>query len=74
MNRQIDDGRPLSELIIYWWSLATSPATREEVLNAFFASGAGDLDGPNRASVEDRIQVVVYTDENPLVFLATPRP
>lgn len=72
LNRQTNDGRPLSELIIYWWSPAASPATREEVLGTFFAGGAGDLDGPERASVEDRIQIVVYTDESPPVFLATP--
>jgi hypothetical protein len=72
LNRQADDGRPLSELIIYWWSPAASPATREEVLGTFFAGVTGDPDGNERACVEDRIQIVVYTDESPPVFLATP--
>ena len=72
LNRQTDNGAPLSELIIYWWSPIASPITREQVLDTFFAGAAGDLDEPERASVEDRIQVVVYTDESPPVFLATP--
>lgn len=72
LNREIDNGAFPSELIIYWWSPIASPVTREEVLGTFFAGVAGDLDEPERASVEDRIQVVVYTDECPPVFLATP--
>jgi hypothetical protein len=72
LNRQTDDGAALSELIIYWWSPVTSPLTREAVLDSFFAGVAGDLDEPERASVEDRIQVVLYTNECPPVFLATP--
>jgi hypothetical protein len=72
LNRQTDDGEPLSELIIYWWSPTASPATREEVLGTFFAGVTGDPDEPDRGTVDDRIQVVVYTDESPPVFLATP--
>lgn len=72
LNRQADDGTPMSELIIYWWSPAGSPASRDEVLNTFLAGAAGASDGAKRASVEDRIQVVVYSDETPPVFLATP--
>lgn len=72
LNRQTGDGAPLSELIIYWWSPVANPATREGVLDTFFASVAGDQDESRRASVEDRIQVVVYNDETPPVFLATP--
>lgn len=71
LNRQTD-GAPLSELIIYWWSPVANPATREEVLGTFFAGVAGDTGKLERASVEDQIQVVVYTDETPPVFLATP--
>ena len=62
----------MSELIIYWWSPAGSPASRDEVLSTFLAGAAGASDGAKRASVEDRIQVVVYSDKTPPVFLATP--
>lgn len=72
LNRQADDGAPRSELIIYWWSPAASPVTREEVLDTFFAGVAGSPNGPERAMVEDRIQTVVYAEERPPVFLATP--
>lgn len=72
LNRQTDDGASLSELIIYWWSPIASPVTREAVLDTFFTGVASDLDEPERASVEDRIQVVLYTDEGPPLFLATP--
>lgn len=72
LKRQTDDGAALSELIIYWWSPIASPATREDVLGTFFAGVAEDTDKPDRATVEDRIQVVVYTDESPPVLLATP--
>jgi len=72
LNRETGNGASPSELIIYWWSATTSPITREAVLDTFFAGVAGDSDEPERASVEDRIQVVLYTDECPPVFLATP--
>ena len=72
LNRQTDDGEPLSELIIYWWSPVASPDTRERVLRTFFAGVAGDSDEPERARVENRIQVVLYTDGGPPAFLATP--
>lgn len=72
LNRQTDDGAPRSEIIIYWWCPIAAPAAREEVLDTFFSGVAGNLSEPDRASVEDRIQVVVYTDESPPVFLATP--
>ncbi|OBB87536.1 AbiH family protein [Mycolicibacterium peregrinum] len=73
LNRERDDGSPRSELIIYWWSPAVKPATREEVLDTFFTGATGNLNSPERASVQDRIQIVLYTDETPPpVFLATP--
>lgn len=72
LKRQTDDGASLTELIIYWWSPTANPVTREAVLDTFFTGVAGDLDEPERAGVEDRIQVVNYTDEDPPVFLATP--
>lgn len=72
LNRQTGDGTPLSELIIYWWSPAASPHAREEILDTFFAGVAGDSDELERASVEDRIQVVLYGDGSPPAFLATP--
>lgn len=72
LNRQTDGGAPLSELIIYWWTPLASPVTRDEVLVNFFAGVAGVWNEAERASVEDRIQIVVYNDENPPVFLATP--
>lgn len=72
LNRQPDDGAPMSELVIYWWSPVDRPATREEVLASFFAGVAGDLDEPERSSVEQRIQVVAYTAQSPPLFLATP--
>jgi len=72
LNRPTDDGVPLSELIIYWWSPVASPISREEVLAKFFAGVGEGPEESERAIVEDRIQVVVYTDEMPPVFLATP--
>lgn len=73
LSRSSDDGSALSELIIYWWSPAANPTTTEQVLDTFYASAAGgELVGPERASVESRIQVVLYTDDNPPAFLATP--
>lgn len=72
LNCPSDDGASLTELIIYWWSPIPSSVTRKAVLDTFFAGVAGDLDEPERTSVEDRIQVVVYTDQSPPLFLATP--
>lgn len=72
LNREPVDGRPLSELIIYWWSPAAKPATREDVLDTFFTAITGDPNSPERTSVQERIQIVLYTDETPPVFLATP--
>lgn len=72
LTRQSDDGTPRSELVIYWWSPAASPATREEVLGTFFTRIPGHTDEPGGSSVRDRIQVVPYTDGSPPVFLATP--
>lgn len=73
LNITTDGGASPSELIIYWWSPVGGSITREAVLDTFFTGVAGDLDEPERASVEDRIQVVVYTDDSPPVFLATPQ-
>ena len=72
LNRQTEDGAPLSELIIYWWSPMASPHARDEVLEAFFAGVSGGADEHERASVRDRIQIVLYTDETPPAFLSTP--
>lgn len=72
LNRKTENGTRLSELIIYWWSPGARLESREAVLDAFFAGVAGESDEPERASVEDRIQVVVYGDGNPPAFLATP--
>ncbi|EAP98827.1 hypothetical protein JNB_01625 [Janibacter sp. HTCC2649] len=72
LHLQTDAGTPLSELIIYWWSPVASPDTREEILDTFFAVAAGESDELERASVEDRIQVVLYYDASPPAFLATP--
>lgn len=72
LNRQTEDGTPLSELIIYWWSPMASSDAREEILETFFAGVAGGADEHERASVEDRIQVVLYGDGSPPAFLATP--
>jgi hypothetical protein len=72
LNRPTDDGANPTELIIYWWSPIASLVTREAVLDTFFTGVADDLGGPERASVEDRIQVVVYTADSTPVFLATP--
>lgn len=68
------DGSPQSELIIYWWTSSPNAVTRETVLDTFFASVEANSGEPkpDRLSVEERIQVVVYTDESPPVLLATP--
>lgn len=73
LNSKADDGTLRSELIIYWWSPVASAHAREEVLGTFFAGVARHSDEPDRASVEDQIQVVLYTDDSPPTFLATPR-
>jgi hypothetical protein len=72
LNHKPEDGSPRSELIIYWWSPAAKPATREDVLDTFLTGVTGIPNSPERASVQDRIQIVLYTDETPPVFLATP--
>ncbi|MDO7868520.1 AbiH family protein [Nocardioides jiangxiensis] len=74
LNRQNDQGSPASELIIYWWTSDANPATRATVLDAFFAGVSATTGGvlQDRANVEPQIQVVVYTDQDPPVFLATP--
>ena len=73
LNHKPDDGSPRSELIIYWWSPAVKPATREDVLDTFLTGATGNPNSPERASVQDRIQIVLYTDDTPPpVFLATP--
>lgn len=72
LKRPTGGGASPSELIIYWWSPIAGSVTREAVLDAFFAGVAGVSDEPERAGVEDRIQVVVYTDDSPPVFLTTP--
>lgn len=72
LNHKPDDGSPRSELIIYWWSPAAKPATREDVLDTFLTGVTGNPNSPERASVQDRIQIVLYTDETAPVFLATP--
>ncbi|MCV7253395.1 hypothetical protein H7J86_14585 [Mycobacterium hackensackense] len=72
LNHEPDDGSPRSELIIYWWSPAVKPATREDVLDTFLTGATGNPNCPERAGVQDRIQIVLYTDETPRVFLATP--
>ncbi|MGL5827771.1 MAG: AbiH family protein [Nocardioides sp.] len=76
LNRQTAEGSPLSELIIYWWTPVANRVPRETVLDTFFACVTANSDAPEaeaeRTSVEERIQVVVYTDESAPVFLATP--
>jgi Bacteriophage abortive infection AbiH len=74
LNRQTAEGSPPSELIIYWWTAVANPVTREMVLDTFFTCVMANSNDPRpeRASIEERIQVVVYTDESPPVFLATP--
>ncbi|WP_191986938.1 AbiH family protein [Mycobacteroides franklinii] len=72
LNHEPDDGSPRNELIIYWWSPAEKRATREDVLDTFFTGVTGNPISPERAHVQDRIQIVLYTDESPPVFLATP--
>jgi len=72
LNRPNNDGVPLSELIIYWWSPVEEPATRQEVLDIFFGGVGKVPDKAGRAMMESRIQVVLYSDESPPVFLATP--
>ena len=76
LNRQTVEGAALSELILYWWTPLVSPVTREAVLDIFFARVRANGDAPvpeaERLTVEARIQIVVYTDQSPPVFLATP--
>lgn len=72
LNSPTDAESTPTELIIYWWSPTASLVTKEAVLDTFFTGVAGDMGDPERSSVEGRIQVVVYTDDSPPVFLATP--
>ncbi|GHJ57732.1 hypothetical protein NOK12_02510 [Nocardioides sp. OK12] len=72
LNRHTGDGESPSELIIYWWSPTAGSVTRAAVLDTFFAGVEGNGCEPERASVEHRIQIVIYTDDDPPTFLATP--
>lgn len=72
LNRQAEEGTPLSELIIYWWSPLATPATREEVLSTFFSRCGGATADSTPTGLAERIQVVVYNDEVPRAFLGTP--
>jgi hypothetical protein len=74
LNRPTNEESPLSELIIYWWTSDKNLATRQTVLDSFFSGVSADTGLPKgeRASVEQQIQVVIYTDQSPPVFLATP--
>lgn len=76
LNHQTAEGSAQSELIIYWWSPDANSPTRDTVLDTFFTRVRANTEVPipeaERASVEQRIQIVIYTDQSPPVFLATP--
>lgn len=74
LDRPSAEGSPPTELIIYWWTTGARPVTREAVLDTFFAGVSANSSEakPDRSGVQERIQVVIYTDERPPVFLATP--
>ncbi|HSX69004.1 AbiH family protein [Nocardioides sp.] len=72
LDRPITEGTPPSELVIYWWTPPANPVATEAVLDTFFAHARPASAETARSSIEERIQVVIYTDEDPPVFLATP--
>lgn len=63
--------RPPSELIIYWWSRAEAPISSANIVEKFFDGAGVESDDPARQRVQDRIHVVVYSDLDPPVWLAT---
>lgn len=72
LDQDQGDDQSQSELVIYWWSSATPVPTRDAVIDRFLhGAGIGSHDAIGQR-VRDRIHVVVYTDQSPPVWLATP--
>ncbi|RYB93720.1 hypothetical protein EUA93_04720 [Nocardioides oleivorans] len=71
LRSQPDAEGPTSELIIYWWSPAEASVASADVISKFLVGAGVEPNDPIRCRVEDRIQVVVYTDLDPPVWLAT---
>ena len=71
LSREPVSGKAASELIIYWWTPPGAPDPREEILEKFLLAAGTQPQDPIRLQVQDQIHVVVYTDQNPPVWLAT---
>lgn len=72
LDQNSGDDQAQSELVIYWWSGGTSLPARNAIVDKFLDGagiGSGDAIGQR---VRERIHVVVYTDQSPPVWLATP--
>lgn len=65
------DDRPMSELIIYWWTRVEAPESPADVVDKFLVGAGVELQGSIRQRVQDQIHVVIYSDQNPPVWLAT---
>lgn len=65
------DDKPASEVVIYWWSPAEAPDSNADIVEKFFVGAGVAPDDPIRQRVQDQIHVVVYTDLDPPVWLAT---
>lgn len=71
LAREPDGDEAMSELVIYWWTRAGSPETPADVVDRFLlGAGLGPSD-PRFQRVQDQIHVVLYTDEDVPVWLAT---
>lgn len=65
------DDKPRSELIIYWWTRDEAPDSSAEVVEKFLLGAGVEPHDPVRQRIQDQIHVVVYSDANPPVWLAT---
>lgn len=71
LSREPVSGKSASELIIYWWTPAEALDSSEDILQKFLLGAGVESQNPIRQRVQDQIHVVVYTDQNPPVWLAT---
>lgn len=68
------DGEPAddelrAELIIYCWTLAEAPASSADVTEKFFIGADVESRDPIRQRVQDRVRLVVYTDQETPIWL-----
>jgi hypothetical protein len=71
LSREPVSGKPVSELIIYWWTPVEAPDSSEDIVEKFLLGAGLDAQDPIGQQVHDQIHVVIYTDANPPIWLAT---